>query len=35
MVQSKLGPVEAGFAAIIWDNEPLSSAELVSYARKS
>ncbi len=29
MIQYKLGPVEASFAAIIWDNEPLSSAELV------
>ena len=34
MVQSKLGPVEAGFAAIIWDNEPLSSAELVKLCQE-
>ena len=29
MVQYKLGEVEAGFAALIWDNEPLSSSRLV------
>lgn len=29
MIQYKLGPVEASFAAIIWDNEPLTSAQLV------
>ena len=29
MAQYKLGPVEASFAEIIWDNEPLSSARLV------
>ncbi len=29
MAQYKLGAVEASFAGIIWDNEPLSSARLV------
>lgn len=29
MPQYKLGEVEAAFAALIWDNEPLSSARLV------
>ncbi len=29
MAQYKLGAVELSFANIIWDNEPLSSAELV------
>ena len=29
MPQYKLGEVEAAFAALIWDNEPLSSGRLV------
>lgn len=29
MPQYKLGEVESAFAALIWDNEPLSSARLV------
>ena len=29
MTQYKLGEVEAAFAALIWDNEPLSSSRLV------
>ncbi|MDE6261455.1 MAG: BlaI/MecI/CopY family transcriptional regulator [Oscillospiraceae bacterium] len=29
MAQYKLGEVEASFAALIWDNEPLSSSQLV------
>ena len=29
MTQYKLGEVEASFAAIIWENEPLSSSALV------
>ncbi|MDE6280320.1 MAG: BlaI/MecI/CopY family transcriptional regulator [Oscillospiraceae bacterium] len=29
MAQYKLGEVEASFAALIWDNEPLSSSRLV------
>lgn len=29
MIQYKLGEVEAAFAALIWDNEPLSSSRLV------
>lgn len=29
MPQYKLGEVEAAFAALIWDNEPLSTARLV------
>lgn len=29
MTQYKLGAVESGFAALIWDNEPLSSSQLV------
>ena len=34
MIQYKLGPVEASFAAIIWDNEPLTSAELVKLCQE-
>lgn len=29
MTQYKLGEVESAFAALIWDNEPLSSSRLV------
>ena len=29
MTQYKLGGVEASFAALIWDNEPISSSRLV------
>ena len=29
MAQYKLGEVEAAFAALIWDNEPLTSSQLV------
>ena len=29
MAQYKLGEVESAFAALIWDNEPLSSSRLV------
>ena len=29
MTQYKLGEVEAAFAALIWDNEPLTSSRLV------
>ena len=29
MAQYKLGEVEAAFAALIWDNEPLTSSRLV------
>ena len=29
MTQYKLGEVEAAFAALIWDNEPLASSRLV------
>lgn len=34
MVEYKLGEVEMRFADIIWDNEPLSSGELVKLAEK-
>lgn len=29
MTRCRLGEVEAGFAALVWDNEPLSSSRLV------
>lgn len=34
MVEYKLGAVELRFADIIWNNEPLSSGELVKLAEK-
>lgn len=34
MQNSKLGVVEAHFADTIWENEPLSSDELVKYFKK-
>lgn len=34
MIDYKLGEVEMRFADIIWNNEPLSSGELVKYAEK-
>ncbi len=34
MKESRLGTVEARFAAIIWDNAPLSTGELVALAHE-
>ena len=34
MAQYKLGEVESAFAALIWDNEPLSSSRLVELCRE-
>ena len=34
MTQYKLGEVEASFAAIIWENEPLSSSALVKLCQE-
>ena len=34
MAQYKLGEVESAFAALIWDNEPLSSSWLVELCRE-
>lgn len=34
MIEYKLGEVEMRFADIIWNNEPLSSGELVKFAEK-
>lgn len=34
MVESKLGTIESKFADIIWENEPISSGELVKLCEK-
>lgn len=34
MTQYKLGEIEATFASIIWDNEPLTSSRLVELCRE-
>lgn len=34
MAQYRLGEVESAFAALIWDNEPLSSSRLVELCRE-
>lgn len=34
MEETKLGPVESRFADIIWQNEPLSSGDLVKLCQK-
>ena len=34
MTQYRLGEVEAAFAALIWDNEPLASSRLVELCRE-
>lgn len=35
MEELKLGTVESKFADIIWENEPISSGQLVNYAGSS